>query len=552
MSDRSLSDDRPPGDIYKATGPPDHWLTTLNTGIWGFRPAHEDSWERLEAGDVVVFHSTTEDTDENRWKPGIVGYGVVDSKERKEYPLWRTERAAEENQYPFVVHLSETRWRGDLDEISGDEVADLTLERLHGEIEALIENRLTLDEIETELDYTFPVMGSFSAIGPAVEVLELLRSAPLTIVRYRSVGAETGPDAGADGTADTSPERGDGPDVETVLGRGELDPPAGAELFDGLFFPQDERERLRDAVTAAVRSGKHVIFTGPPGTGKTELAENVCRALVHRNAAYTGYRLSTATADWSTFDTVGGYMPRQEGDGSLEFTPGQVLKRLLNADHARNELLIVDEINRADIDKAFGQLFTVLSGQAVQLPFERDGSEVEILPSDAYDPVAGLEPHEYVVPETWRLFATMNSYDKTSLYEMSYAFMRRFTFVRVGPPPVGEIERLMPRYVDEWDVDPDPDERDAVGDVWRTTNTAGREIGPAVVRDMLGMVTAIDGPLSARTTQAVASYVLPQLEGIPGREDVVRELLRSEFVDTEGLRETAREMLGISLTDGPG
>jgi hypothetical protein len=82
-------------------------------------------------------------------------------------------------------------------------------------------------------------------------------------------------------------------------------------------------------------------------------------------------------------------------------------------------------------------------------------------------------------------------------------------------------------------------------------NTAGREIGPAVVRDMLGMVTAIDGPLSARITQAVASYVLPQLEGIPEREDIVRELLGSEFVDADGLRETAREMLGISLTDGP-
>jgi MoxR-like ATPase len=539
MSDRSLSDYRPPGDIYKATGPPDHWLTTLNTGIWGFRADHEDSWERLETGDRIVFHSTTEDTDENRWSPGIVGYGVVDTVERKDYPLWRTEREAEENQYPFVVHLSETRWRGNLDGVSGDEVAGLSLERLHVEIEALLESRLTLDEIEAELDYNFPVMGSFSAIGPGEEVFELLRSEPLTVVRYREVEASD--------EAEPPP----GPEGETVLGHRELTPPPEAELFDGLFFPAEERERIRDAVSAAVRSGKHVVFTGPPGTGKTELAENACRALVDRNAGYTGYQLSTATADWSTFDTVGGYMPRREGDGSLEFSPGQVLKRLLNADHARNELLIIDEINRADIDKAFGQLFTVLSGQAVQLPFERDGSEVEILPAEDYDPVGGLEPNEYVVPETWRLFATMNSYDKTSLYEMSYAFMRRFTFVRVGPPPAGEIARLVPRYVEQWDVDPDADEREAVADVWRRMNATGREIGPAVVRDMFGMVTALDGPISARTTQAVASYVLPQLEGLPEREEVARELFRSEFVDGDGLRETATEMLGISLTDGP-
>ncbi|MDX1748491.1 MAG: MoxR family ATPase, partial [Halobacteriales archaeon] len=342
-------------------------------------------------------------------------------------------------------------------------------------IEALLEDRLTLGEIEAELDYHFPVMGSFSGIGPAEEVLDLLRSEPLTVVRYREVEAEPKP------AELPGPENG-GPGVETILGHTELAPPPEAELFDGLFFPREERERIANALTAAVRSGKHVIFTGPPGTGKTELAENACRALVDRNVTYTGYRLSTATADWSTFDTVGGYMPRQEGDGSLEFTPGQVLKRLLNADHARNELLVIDEINRADIDKAFGQLFTVLSGQAVQLPFERDGSEVEILPSDEYDPVDGLEPHEYVVPETWRVFATMNSYDKTSPYEMSYAFMRRFTFVRVGPPPAGEIARLLPRYVEEWDVDPDAEERGAVADVWRRMNTAGREIGPAIVK----------------------------------------------------------------------
>jgi len=544
MADSSLGDYRSPGDIYRATGPPDHWLTTLNTGIWGFRSGNEGDWERLDGGDVIVFHSTAEDTEGNRWNPGIVGYGVVESGERKDYPLWRTERGTEENQYPFILHLSETRWRGNLDAISGEDIVDLSLKRLHEEIEALLEDRLAFDEIEAELDYNFPVMGSFSAIGPGEEVLRLLRSDPLTTVRYRETGAREG--------TDRSSEPDDSPDVETVLDHVELAPPPDAELFDGLFFPPEERERIRSALAAAVRSGKHVIFTGPPGTGKTALAENACRALVDRNAPYTDYRLSTATADWSTFDTVGGYMPRQEGDGSLEFTPGQVLKRLLNADHARNELLIIDEINRADIDKAFGQLFTVLSGQAVQLPFERDGVEVEIRPSDEYDPVEGLEPHEYVVPETWRLFATMNSYDKTSLYEMSYAFMRRFTFIRAGPPPAGEIERLLPRYVEEWDIDPDAEERRAVADVWRRMNTAGREIGPAVVRDMFGMVTALDGPLSVRTTQAVASYVLPQLEGIPEREDVVRELLGSEFVDGAGLRETAREMLGITLTDGSG
>lgn len=536
MTDASLEDFTDGREVYRATGPPDHWLTTLNAGIWGFRPKHEKSWGRLDSGDVILFHSTIEDTDENRWQSGIVGYGVVDRRAQKEYPLWRTERDAEENQYPFIVHLSETAWRGNLDVISQEDVDTKNFKTLHREIEGLLDNRLELNEIEERLDYNFPVMGAFSSVDP--EVLGLLRSEPLARVRYVAAAERA------------KENQAPGQEFDTILETTDVHPPSEAELFDGLFFPKAERERIADAVNSAIASGKHVIFTGPPGTGKTELAENVCTALVERNVQFTDHQLSTATADWSTFDTVGGYMPREKGDGSLQFQPGQVLKRLLSGDHARNELLIIDEINRADIDKAFGQLFTVLSGQGVQLPFEDNGKEIEILPSEEYDPTDGLGTHQYVVPESWRLLATMNSYDKTSLYEMSYAFMRRFTFIRVGAPPADEIGSLLTRYVAEWGVDPEPEEEHAVADVWSRMNSEGREIGPAVVRDMLGMMEHGGGSLQARTTQAVVSYVLPQLEGIPERERIVRRLVESDHVDAEGLSEVAEEMLQISLADG--
>ena len=141
---------------------------------------------------------------------------------------------------------------------------------------------------------------------------------------------------------------------------------------------------------------------------------------------YTDYQLTTATADWSTFETVGGYMPEETGDGDLTFEPGQVLRRFKRGEEQRNELLIIDEINRADIDKSFGQLFTLLSGQSVQLPYKREGEEIEILPAD--ETQRPPNANEYVMPRSWRILATMNSYDKTSLYELSYAFMRRFAY----------------------------------------------------------------------------------------------------------------------------
>jgi MoxR-like ATPase len=195
-------------------------------------------------------------------------------------------------------------------------------------------------------------------------------------------------------------------------------------------------------------------------------------------------------------------MPNEkETDGNnLEFTPGLVLNRFKSrmSNSQRNEALVIDELNRADIDKAFGQLFTVLSGQSVRLPYTKDGREVELAP---FDGRTFCDSHEYRVPDSWSLIATLNTYDKTSLYEMSYAFMRRFSFIRVPAPTLeglddAALRALLLEYTDQdvWDirsgsfgVGGDIDPLRDVGYVWRASNSAiqDRSIGPAVVKDML-------------------------------------------------------------------
>jgi hypothetical protein len=147
----------------------------------------------------------------------------------------------------------------------------------------------------------------------------------------------------------------------------------------------------------------------------------------------------------------------------------------------------------------------------------------------------------------------MNSYDKTSLYEMSYAFMRRFAFIYIAAPtvPSNDTDRrqMIGEYASEWEIGVERAVTEAIGDVWYVTNTSvgNRKIGPAIIIDMLSHVSNSTAPVTTAVTQAVASYVFPQLEGVRGRERVVAELAGVESVDESRLRRLAEDILQVKL-----
>ena len=287
----------------------------------------------------------------------------------------------------------------------------------------------------------------------------------------------------------------------------------------------DDGEILRKQILSALNSGKNIMLIGPPGTGKTEIARRLCENLLANNefkekTGYSDYVLTTATSDWTTFDTIGGYMPKTGEEEGLEFKAGQFLKcfKKEKEDKPDNKWLIIDEINRADIDKAFGQLFTVLSGQEVEIPF-RDINDEFIKIRKVRDDDVHIKSNEYVIPKSWRLIATMNTYDKTSLYEMSYAFMRRFAYIHIGvPSDESAIDGLWSKYLDSWNLE-DGKSSEAIKEVWKTVNKQQRKIGPAIVKDMLEYTSK-----GSSVCDAIIAFVLPQLEGVK-KEDLEKTLL---------------------------
>ena len=263
-------------------------------------------------------------------------------------------------------------------------------------------------------------------------------------------------------------------------------------------------DNIVNRICASLNAGKHIILDGTPGTGKTELALRFSK-VASENNFIDGYVLTTATSDWSTFDTIGGLMPKD--DGSLYFRPGKFLDAI-----AENKWLIIDEINRADIDKSFGQLFTVLSGQDVELPFKQNGKSIKIKNWDETFCKFDEDSSTYYIGENWRIIGTMNVDDKDSLFDLSYAFMRRFMFIEVDLPSQDKYREI----ISNWANDLDEEYLRKLIQIQEINQY--RKLGPAIFKDMIAYIRERDKLDSTDSNQvlgeAIDSYVLPQLEGL--------------------------------------
>lgn len=293
--------------------------------------------------------------------------------------------------------------------------------------------------------------------------------------------------------------------------------------------------KILHQVCGTLNSKNHILLTGAPGTGKTHLAEEICRAAEKLNFS-NGHILTTATSDWTTFDTIGGYMPDE--DGKLKFEEGKFLQAI-----NENKWLIIDEINRSDIDKAFGQLFTVLSGQSVDLPYKDNNKSIKVQPANGNESYYDEETSTYNVGNNWRILATMNVYDKDYLFEMSYAFMRRFTFIYVDLPDYEDYLDFIGEKGDNLNLE----SMESIIKLLEINQY--REIGPAIFKDIINYAIEREKMENGNhiVEDAIISYILPQFEGL---DDLKIRKIWDDVLDSFNSAEMKRrleEISGISL-----
>ena len=350
----------------------------------------------------------------------------------------------------------------------------------------------------------------------AVDALALRtrRGAPSLPTRSASTPPALAAPAGA-GMAVNEDEEDD----DEIVAPASLEIPVNTELLG--IDPAVYRQ-----INAALASGKqHIMLYGPPGTGKTTLARHIATVLTGGK-----WTLVTGSSDWSSQDIIGGYQPI--GSGSVAFIPGVLLRRF-------DRPLIIDELNRCDIDKVIGPLFTVLSGQQTTLPYrldieDKDSLQYVILPESK----PSAASHEFAPGPHWRLVATINSIDKASLYQMSYALARRFGWVYVDAPSdmAGFIEAFLRKEEPAW-AGPVAGAPCPLAEFWEAINSV-RVIGPAPIIDAMKAVQAMEedaeffaapaASIKEALLDAVDMVLLPMLDGIVVQD---AEFLASKAVE---------------------
>ena len=190
---------------------------------------------------------------------------------------------------------------------------------------------------------------------------------------------------------------------------------------------------LLENIKAMLEEKGQVIFCGPPGTGKTYVAQKLAAELA---GSEDRVQLVQFHPSYAYEDFVQGFRPiiTDAGHPGFELRFGPLLRIAKAASKAPEDkhYLIIDEINRGNIAKVFGELYFLL---------EYRGEKIELQYSD----------ESFELPENLYIIGTMNTADR-SIAMVDLALRRRFYFIEFYPnkePFKGLLDRWLAKHHSE-------------------------------------------------------------------------------------------------------
>ena len=179
-------------------------------------------------------------------------------------------------------------------------------------------------------------------------------------------------------------------------------------------------------INALLEEKQQVIFQGPPGTGKTYVAQKLAQ---HISGSKERVELVQFHPSYAYEDFVQGYRPgRIDGRPGFDLRDGPLLQAARRAQDEPDakHFLVIDEINRGNLAKVFGELYFLL---------EYRNREITLQYSDK---PFRLPPNLYII-------GTMNTADR-SIALVDLALRRRFYFVEFHPDEE-PVKGLLRRYL---------------------------------------------------------------------------------------------------------